>query len=58
MDGDLHEGTEVVTNVITAAAREAAATPAGGNVFPGLGGGRGFRGGGFGGAGRGGGRGQ
>jgi multidrug efflux pump subunit AcrA (membrane-fusion protein) len=61
MDGELHEGTEVVTNVITAAAREAAATPAGGNVFPGLGGGRGFRGGGLpvgGGGGRGGGRGQ
>jgi HlyD family secretion protein len=61
MDGELHEGTEVVTSVITAAAREAAATPAGGNVFPGLGGGRGFRGGGLpvgGGGGRGGGRGQ
>ena len=57
LDGELQEGTEVVSNVITGAVRQTA-TPAGGG-FPGLGGGRqgGFPGGGgFGG--RGGGRGQ
>jgi HlyD family secretion protein len=46
MDGELQEGTEVVTNVITGAVRQTA-TPQGG-AFPGLGGGRqGFPGGGF-----------
>jgi HlyD family secretion protein len=60
LDGDVREGTELVTNVITAAARQTA-TPAGANFFPGMGTGRGFRGGGDfrgGGAARGGGRGQ
>jgi hypothetical protein len=46
MDGSLQEGTEVVTNVTTGAVRQPVA-PAGGNAFPGLGGGRqGFPGGG------------
>jgi hypothetical protein len=56
MDGRIEEGTELVTNVITGAVRQAV-TPPGGNAFPGMGGGRG---GGFGGGptGRGGGRGQ
>ena len=55
LDGDLHEGTEVVTNVITGAVRQTPAAP-GGAAFPGLGGGRqGFPGGG---GNRGGGRGQ
>ena len=45
IDGELHEGTEVVTNVITGAVRQTA-TPQG-TAFPGLGGGRqGFPGGG------------
>jgi HlyD family secretion protein len=45
MDGELQEGTEVVTNVITGAVRETP-TPQGGAGFPGLGGGRqGFPGG-------------
>jgi HlyD family secretion protein len=60
MDGDLQEGTEVVTNVTIGAVRQAATPPAT-NAFPGLEGGRrGFGGGGFqgGGGGRGGGRGQ
>ncbi len=60
LDGNLDDGTEVVTSVITGAVRTAV-TPQGGNAFPGMGGGRGFdRGGGFGGGGggRGGGRGQ
>jgi HlyD family secretion protein len=60
LDGDLQEGTEVVTTVIIGAVRQAA-TPAPTNAFPGLEGGRrGFGGGGFqgGGGGRGGGRGQ
>ena len=49
MDGDLKEGTEVVTNVITGAVRQTPAAP-GGAAFPGLGGGRqGFPGGGGGG---------
>jgi hypothetical protein len=52
MDGRIEEGTEVVTNVITGAVRQAV-TPPGGNAFPGMEGGRG---GGFGG--RVGGRGQ
>jgi hypothetical protein len=39
MDGSLQEGTEVVTNVMTGAVRQPV-TPAGGNAFPGLGGGR------------------
>ena len=60
LDGSLEEGTEVVTSVIVGSARQT--TPASGNAFPGLGGGRqGFGGGGFpggGGGGRGGGRGQ
>jgi HlyD family secretion protein len=60
LDGELQEGAEVVTNVITGAVRQTA-TP-GGATFPGLTGGRqGFPGGGFdrgGGGGRGGGRGQ
>jgi hypothetical protein len=56
MDGELQEGTEVVTNVITAAVRQTATPP--GGAFPGLGGGRqGFPGGGFPGAGGGGRRG-
>ncbi|CAN5767994.1 hypothetical protein BH18ACI5_BH18ACI5_27340 [soil metagenome] len=57
LDGELQEGTEVVTSVITGAVRQTA-TPPGGGAFPGLGGGRqgGFPGGG--GGGRGGGRGQ
>jgi HlyD family secretion protein len=53
-DGNLQEGTEVVTNVIIGSARQTATPPASGNAFPGLGGGRQ----GFGGGGRGGGRGQ
>ena len=55
-DGDVSEGTEVVTSVITGAVRQTP-TPQGGAAFPGLGGGRE---GGFGGGGgnRGGGRGQ
>ena len=59
-EGELKEGSEVVTNVITGAVRQTS-TPPGGGAFPGLGGGRqGFPGGGFpgGGGGRGGGRGQ
>ena len=58
LDGELKEGTEVVTNVITGAVRQAPTAP-GGAGFPGLGGGRqgGFPGGGGGGN-RGGGRGQ
>jgi HlyD family secretion protein len=45
VDGELQEGTEVVTNVITGAVRQTQ-TPAGGTAFPGLGGGRqGFPGG-------------
>ncbi len=60
MEGTINDGTELVTNVITGAVRQAA-TPQGGNAFPGMGG-RGFDrgGGGFGGGGgnRGGGRGQ
>jgi HlyD family secretion protein len=51
MDGDVKEGTEVVTSVIIGAARQAPVAPAG-NAFPGLGGGRQ---GGFGGGRRGGG---
>jgi hypothetical protein len=55
LDGDLKDGTELVTNVITGAVRQTP-TPPGGTAFPGLGGGRqGFPGGG---GGRGGGRGQ
>ena len=61
LDGELQEGTEVVTNVITGAVRQTL-QPQGGAGFPGLGGGRqgGFPGGGQpgGGGGRGGGRGQ
>jgi HlyD family secretion protein len=60
LDGDLQEGTEVVTNVITGAVRQTL-QPQGGQGFPGLGGGRqgGFPGGQQGGGGgRGGGRGQ
>ena len=55
LDGELKEGTEVVTNVTTGAVRPTTAPP-GGTAFPGLGG----RQGGFGGGGgnRGGGRGQ
>ena len=53
LDGELNEGTEVVTNVITGAVRQTP-TPAGGAAFPGLGGRQGFPGGGN----RGGGRGQ
>ena len=41
IDGHIEEGTEVVTNVITGAVRQAV-TPPGGNAFPGMGGGRGF----------------
>ena len=56
MDGELAEGTEVVTNVLTGAVRQTL-QPQGGQGFPGLTGGRqGFPGGGPGG-GRGGGRG-
>jgi hypothetical protein len=55
LDGELQEGTEVVTNVLTGAVRQVL-TPQGGGGFPGLGGGR--QGGGFPGGGRGGGRGQ
>jgi HlyD family secretion protein len=56
LDGELNDGTEVVTNVITGAVRQAPTAP-GGTAFPGLGGGRqGFPGGG--GGNRGGGRGQ
>lgn len=46
LDGELQEGAEVVTNVLTGAVRQTA-TPAGGGSFPGLDGGRrgGFRGG-------------
>jgi HlyD family secretion protein len=58
MDAEVNEGTEVVTNVITGAVRQAPTAP-GGAAFPGLGGGRGFdRGGGGGNRGGGGGRGQ
>jgi HlyD family secretion protein len=61
LEGELQEGTEVVTNVITGAVRQTL-QPQGGQGFPGLGGGRqgGFPGGqpGGGGGGRGGGRGQ
>ena len=61
LDGELQEGAEVVTNVITGAVRQTL-QPQGGQGFPGLGGGRqgGFPGGGLpgGGGGRGGGRGQ
>jgi HlyD family secretion protein len=62
LDGELQEGTEVVTNVISGAVRQTTTGP-GGAAFPGLGGGRqgGFPGGGFpggGGGNRGGGRGQ
>lgn len=39
MDGELKEGTEVVTNVLTGAVRQTP-TPPGGTAFPGLGGGR------------------
>ncbi len=54
-DGEISEGTEVVTSVLTGAVRQTP-TPQGGNAFPGLGGGRqGFGGGG---GNRGGGRGQ
>ena len=57
MDGELAEGTEVVTNVLTGAVRQTL-QPQGGQGFPGLTGGRqGFPGGGPGGGGRGGGRG-
>ena len=46
LDGELQEGTEVVTNVLTGAVRQTA-TPQGGAGFPGLTGGRqGFPGGG------------
>jgi uncharacterized membrane protein YgcG len=56
LDGELNDGTEVVTNVTTGAVRQAPTAP-GGTAFPGLGGGRqGFPGGG--GGNRGGGRGQ
>ncbi|HEY0284899.1 MAG TPA: efflux RND transporter periplasmic adaptor subunit [Vicinamibacterales bacterium] len=49
LDGELKDGTEVVTNVITGAVRQAPTAP-GGTAFPGLGGGRqGFPGGGGGG---------
>ena len=52
MDGDVQEGTEVVTNVTIGAVRQTA-TPAPTNAFPGLDGGRrGFGGGGFPGGGR------
>jgi hypothetical protein len=51
LDGQLQEGTEVVTNVITGAVRQVVTPPNRGG-FPGLGGGRQ---GGFGGGGRGGG---
>ena len=59
LEGELQEGTEVVTNVITGAVRQTL-QPQGGQGFPGLGGGRqgGFPGAGGGGGGRGGGRGQ
>lgn len=60
LEGELQEGTEVVTNVITGAVRQTL-QPQGGQGFPGLGGGRqggGFPGGGQPGGGRGGGRGQ
>jgi HlyD family secretion protein len=43
LDGRVDEGTEVVTNVLTGSVRQTP-TPAGGNAFPGMGGGRGFRG--------------
>jgi hypothetical protein len=58
-EGNIQEGTEVVTNVTIGAVRQTA-TPAPTTAFPGLEGDRGFRGGGFqgGGRGRGGGRGQ
>jgi hypothetical protein len=39
LDGELKDGTEVVTNVIVGAVRQAV-TPAGGASFPGLSGGR------------------
>jgi hypothetical protein len=57
LDGELQEGTELVTNVITGAVRQTL-QPQGGGGFPGMGG---RQGGGFpgaGGGGRGGGRGQ
>jgi len=44
LDGDIKEGTDVVTSILTGPARQVA-PPAGGNAFPGLGGGRGFGGG-------------
>jgi HlyD family secretion protein len=57
LDGELHEGTEVVTSVTVGAQR--AATMPGGNAFPGLGGRQVFPGGGFpGGGNRGGGGGR
>src|SRR5688572_9808639 len=48
LDGELKEGTEVVTNVITGSVRQTPTAPRGGGAFPGLGGGRqgGFGGGG------------
>jgi HlyD family secretion protein len=46
IDGTLQEGTEVVTSVTIGSARQQA-VPAGGNAFPGLGGGRQGGGGGF-----------
>jgi hypothetical protein len=55
LDGELQEGTEVVTNVLTGAVRQVP-TPQGGAGFPGMGGRQGFPGGGNrGGGGRGGG---
>jgi HlyD family secretion protein len=45
MDGELQEGTEVVTNVLTGAVRQVP-TPQGGSGFPGMGGRQGFPGGG------------
>jgi len=55
LDGEVQEGTELVTNVITGAVRQTPTAP--GATFPGLGGGRqgGFPGGGGGNRGRGGG---
>ena len=43
LDGELKEGTEVVTNVLTGSVRQVV-TPQGGAGFPGLGGRQGFRG--------------
>jgi hypothetical protein len=40
LDGNLQEGSEVVTSVTTGATRATTAAPAGANTFPGLGGGR------------------